>query len=179
MKGKQKDTSGFSSSKKEPPTRKQDLYEMYAEDNSDNDFQPTILYKKRTSRENTRQNESRKRLKGKQKEKTQESTLDYTISFDDYDLEFGSENFEDPNSTFDTTGSSTNTFERATTASTIPSIFIPNAFKSNAASTKPSSHPAPAENVNNRAPNNSSKHVITVKTTIKKYLEDKLSSAVV
>ncbi|KAG1438896.1 hypothetical protein G6F56_012481 [Rhizopus delemar] len=74
------------------------------------------------------------------------NTLDYTISFDDYDLEFGSENFEDPNSTFDTTGSSTNTFERATTASIIPSIFIPSAFKSNAASTKPSSHPASAEN---------------------------------
>ncbi|KAG1443363.1 hypothetical protein G6F56_010695 [Rhizopus delemar] len=159
MKGKQKDTSGSSSSKKEPPTRKQDLYEMYAEDNSDNDFQPTILYKKRTSRENTQQNESRKRLTGKQKEKTQESTLgagvsttndsntlDYTISFDDYDIGFGSENFEDPNSTFDTADSSTNTFERATTASIIPSIFIPNAFKSNAASTKPSSHPASAEN---------------------------------
>ncbi|KAG1438064.1 hypothetical protein G6F56_012804 [Rhizopus delemar] len=165
---------------------------MYIEDNSDNDFQPTILYKKRTSRENTQQNESRKRLKGKQKEKTQESTLgagvsttndsntlDYTISFDDYDLEFGSENFEDPNSTFDTTGSSTNTFERATTASIIPSIFIPSVFKSNAASTKPSSHPAFAKNVNNRAPDNSNKHVITVKTTIKKYLEDKLSSDVV
>ena len=93
--------------------------------------------------------------------------LDYTISFDDYDIEFGSENFEDPNSTFDTAGSSTNTFERATTASIIPSIFIPNAFKSNAASTKPSSHPASAENVSNRALDNSSKHVITVKTTIK------------
>ncbi|KAG1443109.1 hypothetical protein G6F56_010794 [Rhizopus delemar] len=159
MKGKQKGTSGSSSSKKEPPTRKQDLYEMHAEDNSDNNFQPTILYRKRTSRENTQQNESRKRLKGKQKEKTQESTLgagvsttndsnmlDYTISFDDYDLEFGIENFEDPNSTFDTAGSSKNTFERATTASIIPSIFIPSTFKSNAASTKPSSHPVSAEN---------------------------------
>ncbi|KAG1473802.1 hypothetical protein G6F56_000741 [Rhizopus delemar] len=141
---------------------------MHTEDNSDNNFQPTILYKKKTSRENTQQSESRKRLKGKQKEKTQESTLgagvstmndsntlDYTISFDDYDLEFGSENFEDPNSTFDSAGPSTSTFERASAGSIIPSIFIPSAFNSNAASTKPSSHPASAENVNNRAPNNS------------------------
>ncbi|KAG1473247.1 hypothetical protein G6F56_001068 [Rhizopus delemar] len=124
---------------------------MYAEDNSDNDFQPAILYKKRTSRENTQQSESRKRLKGKQKEKARKSTLgtsvsttsdsntlDYAISLDDYDLEFGSDYFEHPNSTLDTAGSSTD--------SIIPSIFIPSVFKSNAASIKPSSHPASVKN---------------------------------
>ncbi|KAG0811456.1 hypothetical protein G6F20_007141 [Rhizopus arrhizus] len=87
-----------------------DLFEIYVEDNSDDDFQPVVTARKRKSRENTPQSGLQKRLKGKGKATDSEvtttsstgiSTTDETIMFnkitlDDYDLEYSSDDFDAP-----------------------------------------------------------------------------------
>ncbi|KAG0735350.1 hypothetical protein G6F66_009228 [Rhizopus arrhizus] len=87
-----------------------DSFELYVEDNSDDDFQPVVTARKRKSMENTPQSESQKRLKGKGKVTDSEatttsstgiSTTDETIMFnmitlDDYDLEYNSDDFDAP-----------------------------------------------------------------------------------
>ncbi|KAG1135428.1 hypothetical protein G6F37_013966 [Rhizopus arrhizus] len=87
-----------------------DLFELYVEDNSDDDFQPVVIARKRKSRENTPQSGSQKRLKGKGKatdsevtttsstdiSTTDEPTTFNKITLDDYDLEYSSDDFDAP-----------------------------------------------------------------------------------
>ncbi|KAG1128238.1 hypothetical protein G6F37_013698 [Rhizopus arrhizus] len=87
-----------------------DSFELYVEDNSDDDFQPVVTARKRKSRENIPQSGLQKRLKGKGKATDSEvtttsstgiSTTDETIMFnkitlDDYDLEYSSDDFDAP-----------------------------------------------------------------------------------
>ncbi|KAG0933992.1 hypothetical protein G6F57_009403 [Rhizopus arrhizus] len=78
-----------------------DSFELYVEDNSDDDLQPVVTARKRKSREDTPQVGLQKRLKGKGKVTDSEVTItsstgistDETImfnkiTFDDYDLEY-------------------------------------------------------------------------------------------
>ncbi|KAG1135240.1 hypothetical protein G6F38_012943 [Rhizopus arrhizus] len=109
MKGKQKDTL-FSSNQKKPSKSENDSFELYVENNSDDDFQPAVTARKRKSRENIPQSGLQKRLKGKGKATDSEvtttsstgiSTADETIMFnkitlDDYDLEYSSDDFDAP-----------------------------------------------------------------------------------
>ncbi|KAG1138572.1 hypothetical protein G6F37_010426 [Rhizopus arrhizus] len=87
-----------------------DSFELYVEDNSDEDFQPVVIARKRKSRENTPQSGSQKRLKGKEKatdsevtttsstgiSTTDEPTMFNKITLDDYDLEYSSDDFDVP-----------------------------------------------------------------------------------
>ncbi|KAG1040758.1 hypothetical protein G6F43_012222 [Rhizopus delemar] len=109
MKGKQKDTL-FSSNQKKPSKSENDSFKLYVEDNSDDDFQPVAISRKRKSRENIPQSGSPKRLKGKGKATDSEvtttssigiSTTDEPIVFnkitlEDNDLEYSSDDFDAP-----------------------------------------------------------------------------------
>ncbi|KAG1032679.1 hypothetical protein G6F43_013722 [Rhizopus delemar] len=87
-----------------------DSFELYVEDNSDDDFQPVVTARKRKSRENIPQSGSQKRLKGKGKATDSEvnttssigiSTTDEPIVFnkitlEDNDLEYSGDDFDAP-----------------------------------------------------------------------------------
>ncbi|KAG1139201.1 hypothetical protein G6F37_011160 [Rhizopus arrhizus] len=87
-----------------------DSFELYVEDNSNDDLQPVVTARKRKSRENTPQSESQKRLKDKRKttdsevtttsstgiSTTDELTMFNRITLDDYDLEYNSDDFDAP-----------------------------------------------------------------------------------
>ncbi|KAG1137121.1 hypothetical protein G6F37_011468 [Rhizopus arrhizus] len=108
-KGKQKDTL-FSSNQKKSSKSENDSFELYVEDNSDDDFQPVVTARKRKSRESIPQSGSQKRLKGKGKatdseftttsstgiSTTDEPTMFNKITLDDYDFAYSSDNFDAP-----------------------------------------------------------------------------------
>ncbi|KAG1148316.1 hypothetical protein G6F37_011627 [Rhizopus arrhizus] len=87
-----------------------DSFELYVEVNSDDDFQPVVIARKRKSMENTPQSKSQKRLKGKGKAtdsevtttsstgifSTDEPTMFNKITLDDYDHEYSSDDFDAP-----------------------------------------------------------------------------------
>ncbi|KAG0891114.1 hypothetical protein G6F34_011942 [Rhizopus arrhizus] len=108
------------------------------------------------------------------------------ITLDDYDLEYSSDDFDAPvvkrpflgestKSAFRITKSTSAAVEPSTTASktsltsTKPSKPVPTAFKSAAASIKPSLCPVPADKTSGikEGPKKISKRVMTIKTTIK------------
>ncbi|KAG0756108.1 hypothetical protein G6F57_009600 [Rhizopus arrhizus] len=137
-----------------------DSFELYVEDNSDDDFQPVVTARKRKSRENTPQSESQKRLKGKGKVTDSEatttssngiSTTDETIMFnmitlDDYDLEYNSDDFDAPVVKRPFLGESTKSAFRMTKlTSAAPSKPVPTAFNSAATSVKSSFYPVPVD----------------------------------
>ncbi|KAG1042688.1 hypothetical protein G6F43_011834 [Rhizopus delemar] len=109
MKGKQKDTL-FSSNQKKPSKSENDSFELYVEDNSDDDFQPVVTAGKRKSRENVPQSGLQKRLKDKGKatdsevtttsstgiSTTDEPTVFNKITLEDNDLEYSSDDFDAP-----------------------------------------------------------------------------------
>ncbi|KAG1140333.1 hypothetical protein G6F37_009132 [Rhizopus arrhizus] len=119
-----------------------DSFELYVDDNSDDDFQPVVKARKRKSMENTPQSGSQKRLKDKRKatysevtttsstdiSTTDESTMFNKITFDDYDLGYSSDDFiapavkrlflgESTKSAFCITKSTSAAVESSTTAS--------------------------------------------------------------
>ncbi|KAG1396468.1 hypothetical protein G6F58_011731 [Rhizopus delemar] len=121
-----------------------DSFELYVENNSDDDFQSVVTARKRKSRENTPQVGLQKRLKGKGKvtdseitiaNSTSISTTDETIMFNkitlyDYDLEYSTDDFDAPvvkrpflgestKSAFRITKSTSAAVESSTTASKI------------------------------------------------------------
>ncbi|KAG1034490.1 hypothetical protein G6F43_013398 [Rhizopus delemar] len=87
-----------------------DSFELYVEDNSDDDFQPVVTARKRKSRENIPQSGPQKRLKGKEKatdsevtttsstgiSTTDEPTMLNKITFEDNYLEYSSDDFDAP-----------------------------------------------------------------------------------
>ncbi|KAG1447675.1 hypothetical protein G6F55_011001 [Rhizopus delemar] len=87
-----------------------DSFELYVEDNSDDDFQPVVTAGKRKSRENIPQSGSQKRLKDKGKatdsevtttsstgiSTTDEPTVFNKITLEDNDLEYSSDDFDAP-----------------------------------------------------------------------------------
>ncbi|KAG1054613.1 hypothetical protein G6F43_003387 [Rhizopus delemar] len=101
MKGKQKDTL-FSPNQKKPSKSENDSFELYVEDNSDDDFQPVVTARKRKSRENIPQSGSQKKLKDKGKatdsevtttsitgiSTTDEPTVFNKITLEDNDLDY-------------------------------------------------------------------------------------------
>ncbi|EIE85955.1 hypothetical protein RO3G_10665 [Rhizopus delemar RA 99-880] len=101
MKGKQKDTL-FSPNQKKPSKSENDSFELYVEDNSDDDFQPVVTARKRKSRENISQSGSQKKLKDKGKatdsevtttsitgiSTTDEPTVFNKITLEDNDLDY-------------------------------------------------------------------------------------------
>ncbi|KAG0788178.1 hypothetical protein G6F22_007088 [Rhizopus arrhizus] len=87
-----------------------DSFELYVDDNSDDDFQSVVKARKRKSMENTPQSGSQKTPKDKRKaaysevtttsstgiSTTDESTMFNKINFDDYDLGYSSDDFDVP-----------------------------------------------------------------------------------
>ncbi|KAG1032459.1 hypothetical protein G6F43_013768 [Rhizopus delemar] len=152
MKGKQKDTL-FSSNQKKPSKSENDSFELYVEDNPDDDYQPV--------------SGSQKRLKGKVKaidsevtttsstdiSTTDEPTVFNKITLEDYDLEYSSDDFDAPvikrpfldessKSASRITKTTSAAVESSTAASKAsinspkPSKLVPTAFKSVATSVK-------------------------------------------
>ncbi|CEP15153.1 hypothetical protein [Parasitella parasitica] len=110
---------------------------------SDDDFQPPIIRRKRSSRENTQQSGSQKRLKGKDKEiVADDNPILNTTTLDDYDYD----DFQPPVVKRPDIGESS--------SSVNPTFFA-------AESSTRASH------TSNNTPNTPSKRVITIKTTIK------------
>ncbi|KAG0747693.1 hypothetical protein G6F16_007294 [Rhizopus arrhizus] len=189
-----------------------DSFELYVEDNSDDDLQPVVTARKRKSIENTPQSGSLKRLKGKGKAtdsavtttgSTDISTIDETIMFskitlDDYDLEYSSDDFDTPvikrpflgestKSAFRMTKSASAAVKSSTTASKTsltshkPSKPVPSAFKLAAASVKSIFCPVLVDKANDikEGPKKTRKRVMTIKMTVKKYLETSILTAIV
>ncbi|KAG1638458.1 hypothetical protein G6F44_008811 [Rhizopus delemar] len=87
-----------------------DSFEIYVEENSDDDFQPIVTARKRKSRENTPQSGLQERLKNKGKatdsevtntsstgtSTTDEPTVFSKITLEDYDLEYSRDSFGAP-----------------------------------------------------------------------------------
>ncbi|KAG1205532.1 hypothetical protein G6F35_011576 [Rhizopus arrhizus] len=87
-----------------------DSFELYVEDNLDDDFQPVVTARKIKSRKNTPQSGLQKRLKGKGKvtdsevtttsstgiSTTDEATMFNKITLDNYDFEYSSDDFDAP-----------------------------------------------------------------------------------
>ncbi|KAG0890690.1 hypothetical protein G6F34_012312 [Rhizopus arrhizus] len=169
-----------------------DSFELYVEDNSDDDFQPIVAARKRKSIENTPQSGLQKRLKGKGKATDSEATItDETIMFnkitlDDYDLEYSSDDFDAPvvkrpflsestKSAFRMTKSASAVVESSTTASKAsltslkPSKPVPTAFNSAATSVKSNFCPVPVDKASDikEGPKKINKRVMAIKTTVK------------
>ncbi|KAG0833329.1 hypothetical protein G6F19_005766 [Rhizopus arrhizus] len=166
-----------------------DSFELYVEDNSDDDLQPVVTARKRKSRENTPQSGSQKRLKGKGKatdsevtttnstgiSTTDELTMFNKITLDDYDLEYSSDDFDAPvvkrlflgESTSAAVESSTTAFKTSLTSHK-PRKPVPTAFKSAATSVKSNFCPVPVDKASDikEGPKNISKRVMTIKTTL-------------
>ncbi|KAG0924967.1 hypothetical protein G6F29_006236 [Rhizopus arrhizus] len=167
-----------------------DSFELYVEDNSDDDLQPVVTARKRKSRENTPQSGSQKRLKGKGKatdsevtttnstgiSTTDELTMFNKITLDDYDLEYSSDDFDAPvvkrlflgESTSAAVESSTTAFKTSLTSHK-PRKPVPTAFKSAATSVKSNFCPVPVDKASDikEGPKNISKRVMTIKTILK------------
>ncbi|KAG1515266.1 hypothetical protein G6F53_003038 [Rhizopus delemar] len=185
MKGKQKDTL-FSSNQKKPSKSENDSFELYVEDNPDDDYQPV--------------SGSQKRLKGKVKaidsevtttsstdiSTTDEPTVFNKITLEDYDLEYSSDDFDAPvikrpfldessKSASRITKTTSAAVESSTAASKAsinspkPSKLVPTAFKSVATSVKSSFCPVPVDKASDikEGPKKISKRVMTIKTTVK------------
>ncbi|KAG1002439.1 hypothetical protein G6F27_011962 [Rhizopus arrhizus] len=181
MKGKQKDTL-FSSNQKKPSKSENDSFELYVENNSDDDFQPAVTARKRKSRENIPQSGLQKRLKGKGKATDSEvtttsstgiSTTDETIMFnkitlDDYDLEYSSDNFDAPVVKRSFLGESTKSAFRITKSTSAAVESSTTAFNSAATSIKSSFCPVPVDKASDikEGPKKISKRVMTIKTTL-------------
>ncbi|KAG1364811.1 hypothetical protein G6F61_013647 [Rhizopus arrhizus] len=134
-------------------------FELYVEDNSDDDFQPVVTARKRKSRENTPQSGLQKRLKGKGKATDSEvtttsstgiSTADKTIMFnkitlDDYDLEYSSDDFDAPVVKRPFLSESTKSAFRITKSTSAAVESSTTAFNSAATSIKSSFCPVPVD----------------------------------
>ncbi|KAG1149067.1 hypothetical protein G6F37_002727 [Rhizopus arrhizus] len=161
-----------------------DSFELYVEDNSDDDFQPVVTARKRKSIENTPRSGSQKRLKGKGKATDSEvtttnstgiSTTDETnmfnkITLDDYDLEYSSDNFDAPIVKRPFLSESTKSAFRITKSNFCccgPSKPVPTVFNSAAASVKSSFCPVPVDKASDikEGPKKISKGVMTIETT--------------
>ncbi|KAG1155405.1 hypothetical protein G6F37_008575 [Rhizopus arrhizus] len=181
MKGKQKDTL-FSSNQKKPSKSENDSFELYVENNSDDDFQPAVTARKRKSRENIPQSGLQKRLKGKGKATDSEvtttsstgiSTTDETIMFnkitlDDYDLEYSSDDFDAPVVKRPFLGESTKSAFRMTRSTSAAVESSTTAFNSAATSIKSNFCPVPVDKASDikEGPKKISKRVMTIKTTL-------------
>ncbi|KAG1137439.1 hypothetical protein G6F38_011316 [Rhizopus arrhizus] len=181
MKGKQKDTL-FSSNQKKPSKSENDSFELYVENNSDDDFQPAVTARKRKSRENIPQSGLQKRLKGKGKATDSEvtttsstgiSTTDETIMFnkitlDDYDLEYSSDDFDAPVVKRSFLGELTKSDFRITKSTSAAVESSTTAFNSAATSIKSNFCPVPVDKASDikEGPKKISKRVMTIKTTL-------------
>ncbi|KAG1032480.1 hypothetical protein G6F43_013763 [Rhizopus delemar] len=188
MKGKQKDTL-FSSNQNKPSKRENDSFELYVEDNSDDDFQPVVTARKRKSRENILQSGPQKRLKGKGKATDSEvtatsstgiSTTDEPpvfnkITLEDNDLEYSSDYFDAPvikrpflgestKSALRITKSTSAAVESSTTASKI-SISSPKPSEPVPTAFKSAATSVKASDIK-EGPKKISKRVMTIKTTL-------------
>ncbi|KAG1294154.1 hypothetical protein G6F64_013466 [Rhizopus arrhizus] len=160
-----------------------DSFELYVEDNSDDDLQPVVTARKRKSRENTPQSGLQKRLKGKGKATDSEvtttsstgiSTTDKTIMFnkitlDDYDLEYSSDDFDAPVVKRPFLSESTKSAFRITKSTSAAVESSTTAFNSAATSIKSSFCPVPVDKASDikEGPKKISKRVMTIKTTVK------------
>ncbi|KAG0777185.1 hypothetical protein G6F21_013424 [Rhizopus arrhizus] len=160
-----------------------DSFELYVEDNSDDNFQPVVTARKRKSRENTPQSGLQKRLKGKGKATDSEvtttsstgiSTTDKTIMFnkitlDDYDLEYSSDDFDAPVVKRPFLSESTKSAFRITKSTSAAVESSTTAFNSAATSIKSSFCPVPVDKASDikEGPKKISKRVMTIKTTVK------------
>ncbi|KAG1541487.1 hypothetical protein G6F51_007866 [Rhizopus arrhizus] len=142
-------------------------FELYVEDNSDDDFQPVVTARKRKSREIIPQSGLQKSLKGKRKARDSEVTTTSSIgistadeptvfnkiTLEDNDLEYSSDDFDAP----------------VTKDPFWPSKPVPTAFKSAATSVKSSFCPMSVDKASDikEGPKKISKRVMTIKTTVK------------
>ncbi|KAG1274939.1 hypothetical protein G6F65_010181 [Rhizopus arrhizus] len=153
-------------------------FELYVEDNSDDDFQPVVTARKRKSRENASQSESQKRLKGKGKATDSEVTttavtiLMHLSSKDPFLGELTKSAFRITKSTSAAVESSA-TASKTSLTSPKPSKPVSAAFKSAATSVKSSFCPVPVDKANDikEGPKKISKRVMTIKTTFQGTLE--------
>ncbi|KAG0905046.1 hypothetical protein G6F33_012474 [Rhizopus arrhizus] len=159
-----------------------DSFELYVENNSDDDFQPAVTARKRKSRENIPQSGLQKRLKGKGKATDSEvtttsstgiSTTDETIMFnkitlDDYDLEYSSDDFDAPVVKRPFLSESTKSAFRITKSTSAAVESSTTAFNSAATSIKSSFCPVPVDKASDikEGPKKISKRVMTIKTTL-------------
>ncbi|KAG1136521.1 hypothetical protein G6F38_011987 [Rhizopus arrhizus] len=158
----------FSSNQKEPSKSENDSFELYVEDNLDDDFQPVVTARKRKSKILHRVDHKRG---SKAKEKLQ------ILNSDNFDTPVVKEPFlgESTRSAFCITKSTSAAVESSTTASKTsltfpkPSKPVPTTFKSAVTSVKSSFCPVPVDKASDikEGPKKISKRVMTIKTTVK------------
>ncbi|KAG0735740.1 hypothetical protein G6F22_007699 [Rhizopus arrhizus] len=138
-----------------------DSFELYVEDNSDDDFQPIVTARERKISPIVKIDVGKGKATNSEATTTSStgiSTTDETIMFnkitlDDYDLEYSSDDFDAP----------------VVKRLFMPSKPVPTAFNSAATSVKSSFCPVPIDKASDikEGPKKISKRVMTIKTTVK------------
>ncbi|KAG1537694.1 hypothetical protein G6F46_010207 [Rhizopus delemar] len=185
MKGKQKDIL-FSSNQKKPSKSENDSFELYVEDNPDDDYQPVSGSQKRPKGKGKATDSEVTTTSSTSISITDELTVFNKITLEGYDLEYSSDDFDTPAIKRSFLGKSTKSVSRITKSNSAavessitaskasltfpkPSKSVPTAFKSAATSIKTSFCPMPVDEASDvkEGPKKISKRAMTIKTTVK------------